>query len=69
MRYAIEYCINLKKKANGLVTNSFVFPLPFNRILQWGAEMLKYQKQPKNTKNPFFACFIPYIEQSLNHTG
>ena len=26
-------------------------------------------KEAKNTKNAFFACFRPYIQQSDNHIG
>ena len=37
-------------------------------IWLWGCPT-QAQKQPKNTKNAFFACCWAYVEQSLNHIG
>ena len=34
----------------------------------WGCLTLG-QKQPKNTKNAFLACFCPYVRQPHNHIG
>ena len=50
----------LKKSAIFKIANSQNF---FVKISWIG------QKQPKNTKNAFFACFWAYVGQSLNHIG